>query len=79
MKELEELKCLDFDNVVYVYKDYWNEIQKKLKTLEIIKKKGLDIREFRYAYSLYEYNICKNIGCKELTKEEYDLLKEVLL
>lgn len=49
------------------------------EALEIIKEKGLDIREFRYAFSLYEYNICKNIGCKELTQEEYDILKEVLL
>lgn len=51
---------------------------KELKALEIIKEKGLDIREFRYASSLYEYNICKNVGCKELTQEEYDLLKDVL-
>ena len=53
-------------------------IETALKALEIIKEKGLDIREFRYAFSLYEYNACKNIGCEELTKEEYGLLKEVL-
>ena len=51
-------------------------IETALKALEIVKEKGLDILEFRYAFSLYEYNACKNIGCEELTQEEYDLLKE---
>lgn len=53
-------------------------IETALKALEIIKEKGLDILEFRHAFSLYEYNTCKNIGCEELTQEEYDLLKKVL-
>lgn len=37
-KELEELNSLSDENVVYVYKEYWNEIQNKLKALEIIKE-----------------------------------------
>lgn len=53
-------------------------VEAALKALEIIKEKGLDIREFRYAFSLYEYNACKNAGCEELTPEEYGLLKKVL-
>ena len=53
-------------------------IETALKALEIIKEKGLDILEFRHAFSLYEYNACKSVGCEELTQEEYDLLKEVL-
>ena len=53
-------------------------VETALEALEIVKEKGLDIREFRYAFSLYEYNCCKSVGCEELTQEEYDLLKEVL-
>lgn len=53
-------------------------IETALKALEIIKEKGLDILEFRHAFSLYEYNACKSVGCEELTQEEYDLLKKVL-
>ena len=53
-------------------------VETALKALEIVKEKGLDILEFRCAFSLCEYNACKNIGCEELTQEEYDLLKEVL-
>lgn len=53
-------------------------VEAALEVLEIVKEKGLDILEFRYAFSLYEYNGCKNIGCEELTPEEYDLLKKVL-
>lgn len=32
------------ENVVYVYKDYWNEVQKKLKALEVIKKKMVNTK-----------------------------------
>ena len=53
-------------------------VEAALEALEIVKEKGLDILEFRCAFSLYEYNACKNIGCEELTPEEYGLLKEVL-
>lgn len=54
------------------------DTKNKLKALEIIKEKGLDILEFRHAFSLYEYNACKSVGCEELTPEEYGLLKKVL-
>lgn len=53
-------------------------VEAALKALEIIKEKGLDIHEFRYAFSPYEYNACKSAGCEELTPEEYGLLKKVL-
>lgn len=53
-------------------------VEAALEALEIIKEKGLDILEFRHAFSLYEYNACKSVGCEELTQEEYDLLKKVL-
>ena len=53
-------------------------VEAALEALEIVKEKGLDILEFRYAFSLCEYNACKNIGCEELNPEEYGLLKKVL-
>ena len=75
-EELEELKNAISNGTI---QNQWaNMNSKNAKVLEIIEEKGLDIREFRYASSLYEYNICKNIGCKDLTQEEFDLLKEVL-
>lgn len=75
-EELEELKNAISNGTI---QNQWaNMNSKNVKVLEIIEEKGLDIREFRYAFSLYEYNICKNIGCKDLTQEEYNLLKEVL-
>lgn len=75
-EELEELKNAISNGTI---QNQWaNMNSKNVKVLEIIEEKGLDIREFRYASSLYEYNICKNIGCKDLTQEEYNLLKEVL-
>jgi hypothetical protein len=52
-------------------------IRRELKALEIIKKKGINIQELRYSYSLNEYNICKGTGNESLKQEEYDLLKGV--
>lgn len=55
------------------------DIKKKLKALEIIKKKRVDVNCF-LIYDLKRYNdfIAKNEFMK-LTQEQYDLLKEVLL
>ena len=52
-------------------------IRRELKALEIIRKKGINIQELRYSYSLNEYNICKGTGNESLNQEEYDLLKGV--
>lgn len=66
-------------------------IEKSLKALEIIKNKRVDVNEFiefmkyyddtYYGYQLeFENNaIGINLGREELTEEEFDLLKEVLL
>ena len=55
--------------------DYFKEclsiIEKELRALEIIRNKQIDV-------GLYELDY-KTINSFELTKEEYDLLKEVLL
>ena len=64
---------------------------KKLKALKIIKEKRVDISVLIESKSLREYSdrICarvnygrpseQNLTYLKLTKEEYDLLKEVLL
>ena len=52
-------------------------IRCELKSLEIIRKKGINIQELKYSYSLNEYNICKGDGNESLTQEEYELLKGV--
>lgn len=52
--------------------------EKKDKALEIFKEKLVDIDLFFYCANRSMYNNRVNIG-KQLTYEEYDLLKEVLL
>lgn len=67
---LEELNNLNNENIVYVYKDYWNEVQKKLKTLEIIKGG-------RIQFDFYPNDYVIHITLEDKTK--VDLLKEELL
>ena len=53
-------------------------IEKELKALEIIKNKCVDVCDIIcFAYSLCNYNRSRQ-GLSLLTKQEYDLLKEVL-
>ena len=53
---------------------------KKLKALEIIKEKGVNIYFLKNTDNVDEYNelIQPHFGMKALTQEEYDLLKKVL-
>ena len=71
------------------------DIQKKLEALEIIKEKWVQVgafiemhnnkkiieiaKNYRNNYFLYLYNCCFASSYGELTQEEFDLLKEVLL
>lgn len=49
------------------------------KALDIIKRKIIYVFELKFSYSVIEYNIsARNSDFDELTKEEYELLKEVL-
>ena len=89
-KELEALNriCehLDLDDEYFYLKngekaDY-KVIEKSLKALEIIKEKRVDVRFLFQCKSLRDYNfIYKGTNQSKLclTKEEYELLKEVLL
>ena len=57
-----------------------NETQKKLKALEIIKEKKIDLDLLKISDDLDDYNFMCDMCYKNiLTKEEYDLLKKVLL
>jgi thiamine monophosphate synthase len=56
-------------------------IEKELKALEIIKEKDVDIYIFQRCETVDKYNsrVIHIVGeTRELTQEEYDLLKEVL-
>lgn len=84
--DLEKLKnqrmflCSSGESKVELLFD--EETQKKLKALEIIKKKQVNVRYLFQCKSLRDYNfIYKGTNQSELclTKEEYDILKEVLL
>ena len=55
------------------------ETQKKLKALEIIKKKSVDVQLLKDSKNLNDYNWCVHTKDRALTEEERDLLKEVLL
>ena len=52
------------------------EVKKKLKALEIIKEKEVDIIILKISENLQQYNL-KEEGRVPLTQEEYDLLKEI--
>ena len=58
-----------------------NTIEKELKALEVIKKKGVLVNGLIKSKYLGEYNtLCNYYQMSELlTQEQYDLLKEVLL
>ena len=48
------------------------------KTLEIIKKKRVDVQLLKDSKNLNDYNWCVHTKDRALTKEEYNLLKEML-
>ena len=54
-------------------------IEKELKALEIFATKQIDILCLRISNSANEYNRTIKLFGSNLTQEEYDLLKEVLL
>ena len=85
-KTLEALENIKhYDTRVGLHRDDYDTIEKSLKALEIIKKRKVDVNRLISCIeiydtdelALYKYNSCA-VG--EINKkEEYDLLKEVLL
>lgn len=68
LKELELLKS----NQIFI------ERAKKLRALETIKNKNVCVHDLKKSETLEEYNGCREWE-EELTQEEFNLLKEVLL
>jgi len=80
LEALERLYCAGRLDLPYVMSDKHKEdfatIEKELKAFEIIINKKVDTHWLFHIEELEDYN---NVYDKELTQEEYDLLKEVLL
>ena len=72
------LENIDNDVIVFEPKEVWEEKQKRLKALKIIKDKSVDMLTLAISHYVQTYNDNKTFGAK-LTEEEYDLLKEVSL
>lgn len=70
--------AMDNDTTVVECLEWYDIVATELKALDIIKKKGINVFELGYSFSLNEYNICKGEENKELTQEEYETLKKVL-
>lgn len=82
LKRLEEndlfAKNQSKNDFIGIKVDQHEKDQKKLKAFEIIKKKGVNLYKLKMCDSVEEYNKLCNSDLP-LTKEQFDLLKEVLL
>lgn len=88
MKELKALERIKNAPTIYVglasdiytrYPYECKEIEKALKTLEIIKMKNVDIPMVKTCNSVNDYNEWHSLYKEmHLTQKEYDLLKEIL-
>lgn len=87
--EFIETALKDYEKKTKLAKEYAdiNNVAKRLKALEIIKNKRVNVRAFLKCCQMEDGLTIYNNQCddkqekesKELTQEEYDLLKEVLL
>lgn len=71
LKRLEELEIM-YSNCVI-------EGAKQKKALEIIIKHSVNVERIKNCSTFEQYNLGKPTKDRRLTKEEFDLLKEVLL
>ena len=81
LKELEDY-YIEKSDIITVYvgdTEQCEIIEKELKALEIIRKKKVNCLYIAVCKSVNEYNNIIPCENDELTQEEYDLLKEVLL
>lgn len=78
-KLLEELKDLYNGGLTREYKlQCYKDIEQVIKALEIIKEKKVDLEYLKCCETYEQYKtICSYWN--EITKEEFDLLKEILL
>jgi hypothetical protein len=68
----------EYTNSITPYYEDFNVVEKELKALEIIRNKFVMTGYILSGCPLKEYNSCIKKQ-QQLTQEEYDLLKEVLL
>ena len=74
--QIVERDCEDLEQVPY---GEFALIEKSLKALEIIKEKNVDIRWIEVCDTVKDYNKGRDEHLNyELSKEEFNLLKEVL-
>ena len=79
--EMEHTLRIRLENINYELVEEKQENEKKLKALEIIKEKRVDITFFdTYIKWNWEKYQNRKLKCseKELTKEEFDFLKEIM-
>lgn len=79
-KKIEDLPkvALETENACYSNSHILKKAENKLKALEIIKEKEVNVFIFLHSGDLETYNDIVEDN-RKLTQEEYDLLKEVLL
>ena len=77
IEDLPEL-ALETENDWYSARYNLKEAEKKLKALEIIKEKSVNLEFLKCSENYEQYCLICSYG-NEISKEEYDLLKEVLL
>lgn len=80
-----ETALKDYEKLEKCYKNelkntsYYNNLALKYKiALEIINSKNVDTLRIKITQNVTQYNKRKMWGCKNLVKEEYELLKEIL-
>lgn len=78
LKDFEKLNK-DYSRVVNEKIELCIKCVKEYRALEIIKNKNVDILRIKITQNVEQYNTRKIKGCRNLTKEEYELLKEILL
>lgn len=81
-EKIEDLPkvALETENACYSNSHILKKAENKLKALEIIKNKKVNVGDFVRCKTIEDYNDYLCYGEKEkLTQEEFDLLKEVLL
>ena len=79
LEALEQLRN-DIENRALLFsEDKLEIIEKELKALEIIKEKKVNLDILTQCDSVELYNKCIHYFDRQLTQEEYDSLKKVLL
>ena len=81
---LKRLEKIDNEPIIPIPINRYNELDNKEEALKIIKEKNVNVRAFKKALlmkqdELSAYNSQNHRYEDDLTQEEFDLLKEVLL